>query len=250
MMPNNLFKGETAILDYLNPQHTLTPLVEVPPCLNPFFSDDVHIFAKLLQTLPLTNVKSLPAFQMLANEDISAVHTLIESSSGNTVLSLAVMARILGIPTTKAIVSHEITPGKKKLLQLFGVEMIVHQEAICPNPNDSLSGISLAKKYGKQSGRINPGQYDNPKNPEAHYTVTGPQIYEQLQGDLQLFCAGLGTTGTMMGTAAFLKEKNNRLQRLGVVRKPNNPVPGVRTQHLLRQIAFQRKESVDVLIAV
>jgi cysteine synthase A len=187
---------------------------------------------------------------MLANADLSTVHTLIESSSGNTALSLAVIARLLGIPTTKALVSHEITPGKRKVLQLFGVEMIVHQEAICPNPNDPSSSIYQAKTYGKQPGRINPGQYDNPKNPEAHYTITGPQIYEQLQGDIQLFCAGLGTTGTMVGTTKFLKEQNSHLQTVGVVRKPNNPVPGPRTQHLLRQIAFQREHYVDTLVAV
>ncbi|MDR2415672.1 MAG: pyridoxal-phosphate dependent enzyme [Candidatus Peribacteria bacterium] len=250
MPTTNIFKGETALLDYLNPQNTLTPLVELPPHLNPFFQDNVHIFAKLLQTLPLTNVKSLPAFRMLANEEVSSLHTLIESSSGNTALSLAVIARILGIPTTKAIVSHEITSGKRKLLQLFGVEMIVHKEAICPNPNDPSSSIYQAKVYGKQSGRINPGQYDNPKNPEAHYHSTGPQIYEQLQGDIQLFCAGLGTTGTMIGTAKFLKEKNAYLHTLGVVRKPNNPVPGPRTHHLLRQIAFHWEQYVDAIVAV
>ncbi|MDR3168440.1 MAG: pyridoxal-phosphate dependent enzyme [Candidatus Peribacteria bacterium] len=198
MTTHNVFRGEKALLDYLNPHTTITPLVELPLCLNPFFSEGVHIFAKLLQLLPLLNVKSLPAFQMLIHKDVSAVHTLIESSSGNTALSLAVIARILGIPTTKALVSHEITPGKRKVLQLFGVEMIVHKEAICPNPNDPSSSIYQAKISGQQSGWMNPGQYDTPENPKVHYTITGPQIYQQLQGDIQLFCAGLGTTGTMV----------------------------------------------------
>jgi cysteine synthase A len=244
------FIGDTAVLEYLNPKNSITPLVELPAILNPFKQEGISIFAKLLNTLPLMNVKSLPAFHMLAQEDLSSTHTLIESSSGNTAFSLAVIARILGVTTTKAIVSHEITPGKRKLLQLFGVEMIVHKEMICPDPHDPLSGITQAKTLGKQAGRCNPGQYDNEKNPEAHYLITGPQIYKQLQGNIQLFGAGLGTTGTMVGISKFLKEKKADLTTLGVVRKANNPVPGTRTKQLLRQIAFPRESFVDEIIEI
>ncbi len=153
----NVFKGKRAILDYLNPEsESYTPLVEIPEDLNPFYNDGVRIYAKLLNTLPLTNVKSIPAYNMLSEMkkrgQLDGVHTIIENSSGNTVLSLAVIGRLLGIPTTKALVSNEILFGKLQMLQLFGVEIIVNKEPICPDPDDKTSGIYKAKKMGKKRG--------------------------------------------------------------------------------------------------
>jgi cysteine synthase/rhodanese-related sulfurtransferase len=246
----NVFKGKRAILDYLNPESkSYTPLVEIPEDLNPFYNDGVRIYAKLLNTLPLTNVKSIPAYNMLSEMkkkgQLDGVHTIIENSSGNTVLSLAVIGRLLGIPTTKAFVSNEVLFGKLQMLQLFGVESLVNKEPICPDPADKTSGIYKAKKMGEKMGWINAGQYENEDNPNGHRKTTGPQIYEQLQGNIQLFCAGLGTTGTMVGTASYLKEKNKNIQTVGAIRTPNNPVPGVRTRGLLKMIAFNWRNFVD-----
>lgn len=248
----NVFKGDNSILDYLNPESQIfTPLVELPKNLNPFYEDGVRIYAKLLNTLPLTNVKSIPAFNML-NEinrkgELDNIHTIIENSSGNTVLSLAVIGRLLGIQNTKAFVSYEVLFGKLQMLQLFGVEPLVNKEPICPDPADKTSGIYKAKKWGKRKGWINPGQYENTDNPNGHKKTTGPQIFEQLNGDVQMFCAGLGTTGTMVGTAEYLKEKNRNIKTLGIIRTPNNPVPGVRTRGLLKMIAFNWKNYVDFI---
>ncbi|MBL7057987.1 pyridoxal-phosphate dependent enzyme [Patescibacteria group bacterium] len=246
----NVFTGENAILDYLNPESQIfTPLVELPKVLNPFYDDGVRIYAKLLNTLPLTNVKSIPAFNMLKEMnrkgELNDVHTIIENSSGNTVLSLAVIGRLLGIPNTKAFVSYEVLFGKLQMLQLFGVEPLVNKEPICPDPADKTSGIYKAKKWGKRKDWINPGQYENTDNPDGHKKITGPQIFEQLNGDVQMFCAGLGTTGTMVGTADYLKGKSQKIKTLGVIRTPNNPVPGVRTRGLLKMIAFNWKNYVD-----
>jgi cysteine synthase A len=245
----NVFKGKNSLIDYLNPKFHLTPLVELPKNLNPFYEDGVRIYAKLLNTLPLTNIKSIPAFNMLKEMDreskLKNVHTIIENSSGNTVLSLAVIGRLLGIPKTKAFVSHEVLFGKLQMLQLFGVEPLVNKEPICPDPADKTSGIYKAKKWGKRRGWINPGQYENTDNPAGHKKITGPQIYKQMEGDIQLFCAGLGTTGTMVGTGGYLKEKNKNIKTIGVIRTPNNPVPGVRTRGLLKMIAFNWKDYVD-----
>lgn len=246
----NVFRGDNAILDYLNPESQFfTPLVELPKILNPFYDDGVRIYAKLLNALPLTNVKSIPAFNMLRELDrkgkLKDIHTIIENSSGNTVLSLAVIGRLLGVPNTKAFVSYEVLYGKLQMLQLFGVEPLVNKEPICPDPADKTSGIYKAKKWGERKGWINPGQYENPDNPNGHKKTTGPQIYEQLDGDVQIFCSGLGTTGTMVGTADYLKEKIKNIKTLGVIRTPNNPVPGVRTRGLLKMIAFNWRNYVD-----
>lgn len=248
----NTFTGDNAIFNYLNPaSQTYTPLVELPKTLNPFYEDGVRIYAKLLNTLPLTNVKSIPAFTMLTEMHrqgrLENVHTIIENSSGNTVLSLAVIGRLFGISNTKAFVSYEVLFEKLQMLQLFGVEPLINKEPICPDPKDKTSGIFKAKQWGKRKGWINPGQYENIDNPNSHTQITGPQIYQQLDGDIQLFCAGLGTTGTMVGTAKYLKKVHTHVKTIGVIRTPNNPVPGVRTRGLLKMIAFHWKECVDFI---
>jgi len=246
----NTFRGPRSVLDYLNPDNNPpTPLVELPKELNPFFDDGVHIYAKLMNTLPLGNVKSLPSFNMLTEAskrgDLNNIDTVIENSSGNTVFSLAVIGKLMGINTTKAIVSNEVSAGKLKMLRLFGTEVIVNKEAICPDPKDKSSGIYKAKVWAKENNWFNAGQYDNTDNPSAHQKWTGNQIWEQTNGNIQIFVAGLGTTGTMVGVGKFLKEHNPEVQNIGIVRSPNNPVPGPRTRNLLQEIAFDWKSIVD-----
>jgi cysteine synthase A len=122
---------------------------------------------------------------------------------------------------------------------------MVNEEPICPDPGDRGSGIYKAKRIGARKGWFNPGQYENEANPRAHEKWTGKQIWEQTRGEISVFCAGLGTTGTMLGAGGYLKKQNPRLVTVGVARLPNNPVPGVRTPNLLRQIAFDWKSATD-----
>lgn len=246
----NVFSGSNAIIDFLNPDNNpMIPLVELPDHCNPFRKDGVRIYAKLMNMLPLANIKSLPALNMLLEAEKSGrlkkVHTLIENSSGNTVFSLAMIARLFGIEKTKAIVSHEVTWEKLLLLQLLGTQILVNEEPICPDPSDKESGIYKAKQKGKSKGWFNPGQYDNEANPRAHAKWTAPQIWKQTKGKIGVFCAGLGTTGTILGVGEYLKKKSKKIMVIGVVRSPNNPVPGVRTQNLLREIAFDWQKVTD-----
>jgi len=251
----NVFAGTSSVKDFLNPDnHPPLPLVELPASLNPFADRKVRIFAKLMSFLPLANVKSLPALNMLVEKErdgeLRSVESMIENSSGNTVFSLAVIGRAFGVKETKAIVSHEVSPGKLQLLRFFGTHIQVNEEPICPDPRDKTSGIYMAREIGTQKGIWNPGQYDNAANPDAHERWTGPQIWEQTGGKVSLFCAGLGTTGTVVGTGRYLKGKNPRVRNLGVVREPNNPVPGVRTKNLLQEIAFDWNGTVDHVVEI
>lgn len=244
----NTFEGSNAVLDFLNPDNApYTPLVEIPDHLNPYHKDGVRIFAKLMNALPLANVKSLPAYNMLLDQKKKGVlpDTLIENSSGNTVFSLAVIARLMGIPHTKAVVSHEVGRGKLNILRFLGTEVIVNEEPICPDPSDPTSGIYKAKVWSKENGWFNPGQYDNEANPAAHYKWTGPQIWEQTKGEISLLSVGLGTTGSVVGIGTFLKEKNKDIEIVGISRIANNPIPGVRTSNLLREIAFDWKSVLN-----
>lgn len=246
----NVFSGNNSILEFLNPDNNPPiPMVELPDVLNPFKEDGVRIYAKLMNTLPLNNVKSLPSYNMLmeAKErgDLDSIDTVIENSSGNTVFSLAIIGRLLGIKSTKAVVSNEVSSGKLKMLRLFGTEIIVNKEPICPDPSDKTSGIYKAKVWAKENGWLNAGQYDNFDNPKAHEKWTGKQIWDQTLGNISVFCAGLGTTGTMVGAGKYLKDKNKDIKNVGVARLSNNPVPGPRTKNLLREIAFDWENIVD-----
>src|SRR5437763_1142330 len=246
-MQKNVFSGPSAMKDFLDPCRIVTPLIELPGSLNPLAKDNTRIFAKRMDLLPLGNVKSLPAFQMLKTAQLDGIHTLIENSSGNTVASLAILGRLFGVPQTKALVSNEVSRGKLALLRLFGVEVFVKDESICPDPNDPESGIYQAKRLGLTEGWFNPSQYENEANPTAHSVSTGPQLWEQLEGTLTVFCAGLGTTGTLVGTGSYLKEQSPSIMTVGVVRSPNNPVPGVRTENLLRESAFDWGKVADAV---
>lgn len=244
----NTFEGSNAVLDFINPDNApYTPLVEIPDHLNSYRKDGVRIFAKLMNALPLANVKSLPAYNMLLDQKKkgSLPDTLIENSSGNTILSLAVIARLMGVPHTKSICSHQVSKGKLNILRFLGTEVIINEEPICPDPSDPTSGIYKAKVWSKENGWFNPGQYDNVANPDAHYKWTGPQIWEQTKGKISLLSVGLGTTGSVVGMGKYLKEKNKDVEIVGISRVANNPVPGVRTNNLLRQIAFDWKSILN-----
>ncbi len=246
----NVFEGDTAVFDFLDPRHSPnTPLIEIPGDLNPFREKGVRVFGKLMSALPLANMKSLPALNMLlqAKESgaLEKVDTVIENSSGNTVLSLAVIARLFGINKTKAVVSHEVSRGKLNLLRFLGTEVIVNEEPICPDPKDKTSGIYKSKQWARDNGWFNPGQYDNQDNPGAHYRWTGPQIWEQTKGKIDILSVGLGTTGSAVGLGKYLKEKKKETVVVGVSRIANNPVPGVRTDNLLREVAFRWRRHID-----
>ena len=239
-MNKEYYSGATAIVDYLRPAaNKYIPLVELPDSLNPYLRKyNIHIDAKLMNTLPLGNVKSLPAWQMLANNpNIKSKH-VVEASSGNTVMSLGILAPHFGAASVEAIASPDVSDGKLALLKLAGVQVRLVEGPICPNPNDPDGAIAIARQEGSNESAINLGQYDNEANPQAHETITGPQLYEQLGSNIGMLCAGLGTTGTLLGTARYLQKKIPHLKVAGVVRQPNNLVPGVRTVSGLKEVAF------------
>ena len=248
----NVFKGKQALRDFLNPgKHPYLPLVELPPQLNPLAADRVRIFAKLMTFSPLANVKALPAYNMMRElsrrGELEGVNRAIESSSGNTVSSIALAARQFGIGQTRSFVPHEISWHKLLMLQFFGVKPIVNQEPPFPDPADARSGVCKARALGKKKGWVNPGQYDNPDNPKSHEKWTAKQIWKQTNGRVNVFCAGLGTTGTLIGTAKALKRKNRSVQVVGVMREDDNYVPGVRTRGLLELIGFDWQSQVDAV---
>jgi cysteine synthase len=248
----NVFKGPEAIKDFMDPgKLPYVPLVEIPQALNPFADDGVRILAKMMNLLPLGNVKAVPAYNMIREKalagELEGVDALIENSSGNTVFSLAIAARQFGVEKTYSYVPAEISWNKLLMLLFFGVEPIVNQEPTTPAENDPASGVYKARKDGERPDMLNPGQYENPDNPGAHTKWTGPQIWDQTDGKLSLFAAGLGTTGTLIGTATYLKQQKPNLPVVGVMRAPDHYVPGARTEKLLNLVDFDWRSHVDHL---
>ncbi len=246
----NVFEGPAALKDFLDPgKFPYLPMVELPASLNPYATDNVRIFAKLMNMSPLANVKAAPAFNMIEEKyrhgELSGVRRIVENSSGNTVSSLALVARQFGVEETQSYVPAEISWHKLLMLLFFGIEPIVNVEPKDPDENDPESGVFKAKKDGEDPEAINPGQYHNEDNPKSHEKWTGPQIWEQTRGQINIFCATLGTTGTIIGNSNYLKGKNPAVRVVGVMRAPDNYVPGVRTEKLLKLVGFDWRRHVD-----
>lgn len=251
----NVFEGPEAIKTFLDPgEFPYLPLVELPATLNPFSDDNIRIFAKLMNMLPLGNLKAVPAFNMIEEKyragDLAGVKRIVENSSGNTISSVALVARHFGIDDVQSYVPSEISWHKLLMLLFYGIEPIVNVEPENPIEGDPQSGVSKAKCDAQKEGVINPGQYDNEANPRAHEKWTAEQIWNQTEGNIDVFCAGLGTTGTIIGNSRALKAKKASLRVVGVMRAPDNYVPGVRTDKLLKMVGFDWRKHVDHIEAI
>jgi cysteine synthase len=245
-----VFQGPSAIRDFLDPdQHSFVPLVELPGHLNPFRESGVRILAKTMYLLPLLNIKSLPALNMLMHAQASGrlhgVGTLIENSSGNTVFSLAVLARCFQIKRVTALVPWDIAPGKLELLRLCGVDPRLRRDS-----DNALSGIAQARRDGSEPGYFNPGQYENEDNPGAYEKWVAPQIWEQTQGGLTVFAAGIGTAGTLVGSSRYFRRQEGKVAIVGILCAPDSAVPGVRSEARMREIAFDWRGAADCILEV
>jgi cystathionine beta-synthase len=140
--------------------------------------------------------------------------TIIEGTSGNTGLGLAILAAVRGY---KAIFTINDKQSQEKMdaLRAMGAEVIVCPTAV--EPDDPRSYYSVARKLAQEiPNSYYPNQYENPQNPQAHYETTGPEIWEDSGGKITHFIAGMGTGGTISGVGRFLKEKNPKVQIIGV----------------------------------
>jgi cystathionine beta-synthase len=140
--------------------------------------------------------------------------TVVESTSGNTGMGLAIASAVKGYKTVFTM-PDKMSQEKVMNLRAFGAEVIVTPTAV---PHESPeSYTSVAKKRVEETpNSILADQYDNPKNPEAHYKTTGPEIWEQTGGQIDYFICGIGTGGTITGAAKYLKEKNPNVKVIGV----------------------------------
>jgi cystathionine beta-synthase len=140
--------------------------------------------------------------------------TIVESTSGNTGMGLALVASVKGYKMVFTL-PDKMSMEKIRLLRAFGAEVIVTPTAV---PHDSPESYTeVARRIARETpNAILADQYDNPRNPESHYATTGPEIWDQTAGQITHFVCGIGTGGTITGTGKFLKEKNPKVRIIGI----------------------------------
>ncbi|KAI1080698.1 tryptophan synthase beta subunit-like PLP-dependent enzyme [Whalleya microplaca] len=246
--PLNVYKGPNSVQAYFDPDTgPPLPLVEIPQRLNPYRQDGVRIYAKMMTMHPANNVKAMPALNLLEKSVIPGeTKTIIEYSSGSTVISMSLISRVFhGISDVRAFLSNKTSLTKLRLMQFFGLDITLFGGPSQPEPTDRRGGIRVAEKLAEEVDSVtNPNQYNNDDNWKSHIRWTGPQILRQLP-EINLVCAGMGTSGTMTGLGTFFKQAKPSVFRLGVCTAPGDRVPGPRSFALLAPVEFPWKSSVD-----
>jgi S-sulfo-L-cysteine synthase (O-acetyl-L-serine-dependent) len=223
-----------------------TPLVRLQRLIPETSSNT--ILAKLEGNNPAGSVKDRPALSMIKHAEergeIKPGDRLIEATSGNTGIALAMAAAIKGYKMT-LIMPDNMSSERIASMKAFGAEII-----LTPAAGSMEGAIDLAREMeANGEGRIL-DQFANPDNPRAHYEGTGPEIWRDTQGKVTHFVSSMGTTGTIMGTSKYLKEQNPNIQIIGVQPEGESKIPGIRRwpQEYLPKI--YQAERVDRIIDV
>lgn len=200
-----------------------TPLVRLQRL--PDASSNI-ILAKLEGNNPAGSVKDRPALSMIkhaeARGEIKPGDRLIEATSGNTGIALAMAAAIKGYKMT-LIMPDNMSEERRASIKAYGAEII-----LTPAAGSMEAAIDLARAMERAGeGRIL-DQFSNPDNPRAHYEGTGPEIWRDTHGKITHFVSSMGTTGTIMGTSQYLKEQNSAIQIVGVQPEGDSKIPGIR----------------------
>src|SRR5690606_16527718 len=160
--------------------------------------------------------------EALKRGDIKKGDTLVEATSGNTGIALALVARLLGL-NMKLIMPENSTEERKKTMRAYGAELILTPE------DDGIEGArDLAEKLHKENGYFMLNQFANEDNWKAHYKTTGPEIWRDTNQHITHFVSAMGTTGTIMGVSTYLKEQNPDITIVGAQPKDGAKIPGIR----------------------
>jgi len=185
-----------------------------------------EIYLKLEGNNPAGSVKDRPAFFMINEAELSGKispgDTLIEATSGNTGIALAMVAAMRGYKMI-LIMPENQSIERRQTMKAFGAEIILtSQEGSMELARDTALGMQ------KEGEGIVLDQFGNTNNPKAHYEGTGPEIWRDTNKKVTHFISSMGTTGTIVGTSKFLKEKNKNIQIIGVQPEEGAQIPGIR----------------------
>ncbi len=184
------------------------------------------ILAKLEGNNPAGSVKDRPAISMIRRAEergeIRPGDTLIEPTSGNTGIALAMAAAIRGYRMVLIMPEH-LSVERRQTMRAFGAEII-----LTPQKGGMEAARDLAELMVKEGKGTMLDQFANPDNPNIHYETTGPEIWRDTEGKITHFVSSMGTTGTIMGCSRFLKEKNPAIQIVGCQPEEGSQIPGIR----------------------
>jgi S-sulfo-L-cysteine synthase (O-acetyl-L-serine-dependent) len=206
------------------------------------------ILGKLEGNNPAGSVKDRPALSMIVHAEergeIKPGDTLIEPTSGNTGIALAMVGAMRGYRMVLVMPEH-LSAERRTTMAAFGAQIIL-------TPKDG--GMEMARDVAQQmeargEGRIL-DQFANPDNPRAHYEGTGPEIWRDTEGRVTHFVSSMGTTGTIMGCSRFFKEKNSSIQIVGCQPTPGSQIPGIRKWPEEYLPKIYQPERVDRIIEV
>jgi len=219
-----------------------TPLVELTRLHD---NPKVKIYGKLEGDNPGGSVKDRAAKSMiqgaLERGEIKAGTKLIEATSGNTGIALAMIARLYGIEIELAMPSNS-TKERILTMEAFGARVTLTET------------IEAARDYAVEKSKsgeyILLNQFENPDNYLAHYRTTGPEIYRDTQGKVTHFVSSMGTTGTIMGTSMYLKEQNAAIQIVGCQPTEGSKIPGIRRWPIEYRPKIYEPSRVDLIMDV
>jgi cysteine synthase B len=202
-----------------------TPLARLDR-INP--NPKVRLLAKLEGNNPGGSIKDRIAWHMVKNAEdtgkLTKGSTILEATSGNTGIGLAMVGTARGYKV-KLVMPECVSRERQKMLEAFGAELI-----ISPGCDGTDGAIRLVHKIHDENknGHFMPNQFDNEANVNIHYETTGKEVYEQTKGEVNVFIAGMGTTGTLMGAGRRLKEYNSAITILGVEPTLGHKIQGLK----------------------
>jgi len=240
----NIKNGKTGILGTIGN----TPLVRL---VNLNGSTGVEIFAKLEGSNPGGSVKDRPAFYMIKKAEESGELTpdkiIIEPTSGNMGIAMAMIGAARGYKV-KLFMPECVSIERQMVLQAYGAEAVLTPAREAVDGAIHRAHQALAAEPEKY---YMPNQFDNPNNVLAHYETTGPEIFQQTDGKIDIFVAGLGTTGTINGVSRYLKEKNKGIQVIAVEPTVGHTIQGLKNMKesvipgIYNEEAFDEKITVE-----
>ena len=191
-----------------------TPLIRLSK-IEEEYSLSAHLFAKVESFNPAGSAKDRIAYKMIENAFANGLITkdsvIIEPTSGNTGIGLALVAKVKGLRSI-LVMPDTMSIERRNLLKAYGAEIV-----LTPGKEGMKGAINKANELAKEIPHsFIPSQFENLSNPEAHYLTTGPEIYRDLDGKVDVFVAGVGTGGTISGVGKYLKEQNPAIKIVAV----------------------------------
>jgi S-sulfo-L-cysteine synthase (O-acetyl-L-serine-dependent) len=225
-----------------------TPLHE----LSSYSTENIKFYAKLEWYNPFGSVKDRAAYWMIKDAEkkgslVKDKSIIIEPTSGNTGIALAGIASSMGYKV-EIVIPEKVSAETKRILRNLGATLHETSDDLCPRVGAGTDqSIALATAIAKPRSDIYymPNQYENESNFLAHYESTGPEIWEQSNGQVTHFFTGCGTGGTITGTGTFLKEKNENLKVIAIQAQQNHLLQGLRNfEESSMPNLFKRRESI------